>query len=217
MVSHRNSNNQPVKTTAKTKSSVISANLRAWRALATPEDINAGTVWYNEAHQVAQEISTIIGGTIWQGAAVISALSPMNTWEGNKHNAIELAKCWALGGSINDVSVSTFNANKRKAWEILNNNPKALTQESRKTWSFAKTIELKERAQCVVIDRWHLRACLTRSKTRRDNLGESVGIPQYDRIERLTMNEASKLGEAPCVYQAIIWCTIKRHWEGGSK
>ena len=166
-----------MKTTAKTKSSVIVGNLRAWRALATPEDINAGTVWYNEAHQVAQELSTIIGGTVWQGAAVISALSPMNTWEGTKHNAIELAK----------------------------------------TWSFAKTIERKDRAQCVVIDRWHLRACLTRSKTRRDQLGESVGIPQYERIERLTMNEASRLGEAPCVYQAIIWCTIKNNWEGGSK
>jgi hypothetical protein len=214
VVCHFNINYQSVmKTTAKTKSSVIVGNLRAWRALATPEDINAGNIWYNEAHQVAQEISTIIGGTVWQGAAVISALSPMNTWEGNKHNAIELAKCWALGGAISDVSVSTFNANKRKAWEILNNNTKALNQESRKTWSFAKTIELKERAQCVVIDRWHLRACLTRSKTRRDQLGESVGIPQYDRIERLTMAEASKLGEAPCVYQAIIWCTIKTNWE----
>jgi hypothetical protein len=42
---------------------------------------------------------------------------------------------------------------------------------------------------------------------------ENLTLPQYNRVERLTIEEAMKANEAPCVYQAIIWCTIKNNWE----
>jgi len=59
-----------------------------------------------------------------------------------------------------------------------------------------------------------MRACLTSSTKRKANV-EGLTKPQYNRVERLTISEADKLHEAPSVYQATLWVTIKRHWEGG--
>jgi len=45
-----------VKTFTKTKDQAIRANLRAWRDLASQEDVTAGISWYNEAHDIAATI-----------------------------------------------------------------------------------------------------------------------------------------------------------------
>ena len=203
-----------MKTFTKAKDKAIRANLRAWRDLAQPCDIASGIAWYDEAHDVASEIELETGVSVWTAAAVLAALSPSNKWERNILDAQNLCEAWSTGRAPSDVRCCTYNANKDKAWRILEGESSVL-DKSPKVWAFAETIKLRNAAACVVIDRWHARACLTRSK-RRKVVQESLTLPQYDRVERLTIEEAMKANEAPCVYQAIIWCTIKRNWEGGA-
>lgn len=204
-----------MKTFTKAKNKEIRANLRAWRSLASPQDVAAGSTWYNEAHDVAADIEHETGVSVWTAAAVLAALSPSNKWERNILDARNLCEAWSTGRSPASVRCCTYNANKEKAWRILEGDPGVL-DNSPKVWAFANTITLRNKAACVVIDRWHARACLTRSK-RRKIVQESLTSLQYDRVERLTIEEAMKANEAPCVYQAIIWCTIKRQWEGGTE
>ena len=194
--------------------SLIRKNLRTWRNRATAKDARSGGAWYDEANSHAQLIAQEVGCDVWTAAAVISALSPMNDWERNKLDAMSLAQTHHDGGKPSDVRVCTFNNNKAKAWDLLEGNSIALDDGSPKTWAFAKSIELTRLARCVVIDRWHMRACLT-SSVKRKAVIEGLSRPQYDRVERLTISEADKLHEAPSVYQATLWVTIKRHWEGG--
>ena len=194
--------------------SLIRKNLRTWRNRATTKDARSGGAWYDEANSHAQLIAQEVGCDVWTASAVISALSPMNDWERNKLDAMSLAQTHHDGGKPSDVRVCTFNTNKAKAWDLLEGNSIALDDGSPKTWAFAKSIELTRLARCVVIDRWHMRACLT-SSVKRKAVVEGLSRPQYDRVERLTISEADKLHEAPSVYQATLWVTIKRHWEGG--
>lgn len=198
----------------RTRDSAIRKNLQAWRNRATVKDARQGGAWYEEAHGHAERISQMVGCDVWTASAVISALSPMNDWERNKLDAMSLALVHHDGGKPSDVRVCTFNNNKSKAWDLLEGNSSALDDGSPKTWAFAKSIELTRLARCVVVDRWHMRACLT-SSVKRKAVVEGLSRPQYDRVERLTIIEADKLHEAPSVYQATLWVTIKRHWEGG--
>ena len=194
--------------------SAIRKNLRTWRDRATSKEARLGGEWYEDAHTHAQLIADKVGCDVWTAAAVISALSPMNDWKRNKLDALNVALVHHEGGKPSDVRVCTFHNNKHKAWELLEGNSKALDDGSPKTWAFAKSIELTRLARCIVVDRWHMRACLTSSKTRK-MIVEGLTVPQYNRVERLTISEADKLHEAPSVYQATLWLTIKRHWEGG--
>ena len=197
-------------TFTKCSDSSIRANLRAWRSRADSQDIKEGLSWYRDAHEFTKEVSEETGVDQLTAAGVLSALSPANKWERNKFDAMNLCKAWSLGKSPDSVRCCTYNANKRKAWAILEGDKEAF-ERSPKTWAFAHTIATRSE-NCVVIDRWHARACLSRSK-RRKEVQEALTAKQYDRIERLTIEEAGKQGEVPYVFQAIIWVTIKRSWE----
>lgn len=200
-----------MKTFTKTKDSEIRANLRTWRSLASPKEVSAGSTWYDEANSIASNIERNSGVSVFNAAAVLAALSPSNKWERNILDAQNLCEAWSTGRSADSVRCCTYNANKAKAWRILEGDQGVL-DKSPKVWAFANTITWRNKASCVVIDRWHARACLTRSK-RRKVVQENLTLPQYNRVERLTIEEAMKANEAPCVYQAIIWCTIKNNWE----
>ena len=191
--------------------SQIRKNLRKWLALATDSDLRDGLMWYNEAHTFCQQVSIETGVDAMTAAGVLSALSPNNKWERNKIDALALCRAWSTGGTAEGVRVCTYNANKAKAWRILEGDREAFTAGSPKTCAFAQTVgNLSE--DSVVIDRWHCRACLTSAKSRKTTQ-ESPTAAQYNRIEAITIQEAEKAGVVPYALQAIIWVTIKRIWE----
>lgn len=51
---------------------------------ATIAQRNEGMEWYNDAHNLALELSP---GDVWRGAGVIAAFSPLQQWELNVRNA----------------------------------------------------------------------------------------------------------------------------------
>jgi len=201
-----------MKTFPKSSDSSIRANLRAWFDMANSQDRAQGRAWYNEAHDFAHLIADQTGVEPLTAAGVISALSPSNKWERNKIDALHLCQAWSTGRDPESVRCCTYGANKAKAWRILGGEQDAFSG-SPKTFAFAQTVGNRA-DNCVVIDRWHARACLTRSK-RRKVVQESLTPAQYNRVEALTVDEARKVDVLPYVYQATVWVTIKRFWEGG--
>ena len=92
-------------------------NILAVYFQATPVDIQEGTVWYNNAHQICVglcqkynlPLSTVVG--------VVSALSPNNKWDRNIIDAEQLIKAYCL--EFDYPKVCTFTGNKDKAVTIL--------------------------------------------------------------------------------------------------
>lgn len=186
--------------------------LRKWRSLATGKQEKAGRTWYNEAREVAAQISVVTGIDTFTAAATIAALSPRNKWERNTQDAWNLCKAWARGEEQDSVTVCTFHTNRDKAWRILEGEKDVLAT-SPKVSAFADTIVNGILSQSVVVDVWHTRACIVKPNEGAIDCQASPTAAQYRRLEEITLEEALRLGESPCVYQATIWGVIRDKWE----
>ncbi len=185
--------------------------LRKWRSLATEEQEEAGRVWYDEAREVSESIAAVTGIDAFTAAAVIAALSPKNKWDRNVHDAWELCKAWARGGEQDTVSVCTFHSNRDKAWRILDGEKDVLAS-SPKVSAFADTIAYGILSKSIVVDVWHTRACLAKPSEGVVDCQSSPTNAQYRRLEEITLEEAGRIDEFPCEYQATIWSVIRDKW-----
>lgn len=82
-------------------------------------EIQHGSQWYKQAQTIAQTIANSYGLSLQTVAGVIAALSPSNRWERNVVDADLLCKLYTSGGDCETLKVSTYNANKTKALQIL--------------------------------------------------------------------------------------------------
>ena len=80
---------------------------------------NEGLVWYDDAQKAAYRIALKYDVPVYIVAAVIAALSPNNKWSRNVTNADALIGAFIRGDGLLSVKVSTYNAMKQKAWDIL--------------------------------------------------------------------------------------------------
>jgi hypothetical protein len=188
------------------------SNLRFWYQESTPEERAEGIVWYPLANDTCKTIS----GTFPRGrfptlitAGSMSALSPQNKWEQNIKDTYTLLRAVHEGKPMDSIKVCTYDANKHKSAEIARGNQQILTK-SPKTYAFAKNVgELDE--NYVTIDIWHLRACQTRSKKRKE-LRTTVTPLQYQIIQEETLKVAKEFGLKGYEFQAIVWVTIRNRW-----
>ena len=199
-----------MKTATNTTDRTITRHLSGWLRMATPDDIESGKVWYREAMDYARYLSVEFNVSRKVAAGVISALSPNNKWARNKIDAFTVLQAARDGLGPDDVKVCTYGANKQKAFSIARGDDSIL-QKSPKTYAFAMNVG-ENSADHVTIDKWHMRACLTSSRSR-IAVQESPTSMQYKRIERMTARMAKRKGLKGYELQAIIWVTIKRHWE----
>jgi len=184
--------------------------LHNWFADSTQQEREDGVLWYKEAQMFTNYVSDTYGIDRYKVAGVISALSPNNKWERNKYDAVTVIKAYLADLSPDDVKVCTYNANKKKAFDILRGSTE-ITAKSPKTHSFAMNVGLMS-PDHITIDKWHLRACVTFSKDGIVDCMESCTAVQYRRLEALTADVAHSLGYKGYELQAIIWLTIKRVW-----
>ena len=98
-------------------------NIIAIRRKAKPEDVAHGIAWYAEAYEECRIIADRFKLPIHIVVGVVAALSPNNRWELNIRNANDLICVFTTGGAMDDVSVCTYSAMKRKAWSILEQMP----------------------------------------------------------------------------------------------
>jgi len=87
--------------------------------LSTPAERRHGVTWYRVALTECERLAVQFDLPVNIVAGVVSALSPNNKWERNIENAHVLIDAYLDGEDINSVKVSTYNAMKNKAWQIL--------------------------------------------------------------------------------------------------
>ena len=81
-----------------------------------------GKNWYSNAYDITVTIGRKYEVNERTVAGVISALSPTNKWTRNIEDAKNMFRHHSYGFSFNDCKVSTFNTQKNKAIEIIENN-----------------------------------------------------------------------------------------------
>ena len=208
----------------------IADNLKAWCKHADDDMIKQGKEWYKDAQTFTKEMATKYKIDAYRVAGVVAALSPNNRWERNKIDAEAVISAWAKGYSYDCVKVCTYGANKRKAFGILEGRTE-ITAKSPKTHAFAMNVGLNS-PDHITIDKWHLRACVTRPGDGVTDCVESCTAIQYRRLEAITAKVASDVNFYPMYYhviagltecpsgrlkgyqlQAIIWVTIKKEWK----
>ena len=86
---------------------------------APPETKAFGRIWYNLAYKTMLNISHAKDIPVSAVIAAASALSPNNNWNKNVTDVAVLSQAFRSGAQIEDVKVSTYNNNKKKAWTIL--------------------------------------------------------------------------------------------------
>ena len=88
--------------------------------LSTPAERRYGVTWYANAYSDCERIANLFGLPVNVVVGVVSALSPNNKWERNIENAHVMCEAFIDGDEITSFPVSTYNAMKEKAWQILN-------------------------------------------------------------------------------------------------
>ena len=211
----KNSNTTKKKLSAVSNRS-IKLNLMKWIESATDEQVKEGKNWYNDAKEFCESIAKKYKVEPYTVATVISCLSPNNKWERNKIDAESTIGAFTSGKFskaefMELVKVCTYNANKLKAWEALEQGLE-IQKTSPKTHSFAMNIALNS-SEHITIDKWHLRACQVSPISKKRNLQESCTALQYRNIERITSEVAKLYSLKGYEFQAIVWLTIKAKWE----
>lgn len=198
------------RTVTKTTDRVIYNNLKTYLEEATSQEWADGKEWYKEAQIFCKMSALWYGVDAYKVAAVVSALSPNNKWERNKTDAQAVIIAHQNGLNEDSVKVCTYNANKRRAFEILRGNTE-ITSKSPKTHAFAMNVGLNS-PDHITVDKWHLRACVTKSREGVVECAETCTAAQYRRVEAITAQLAHDYGLKGYEAQAIIWVTIKRIW-----
>jgi hypothetical protein len=197
-------------TITKTSAQQIRANLNAWFANASPQNIKDGKAWYVDAQKFCHELATEFDVNPYICASVVSCLSPNNKWQRNKLDARAVLVAWKNGLNADSVKVCTYNANKAKAFRVLNEG-EAIAASAPKTHAFAMNVGLLS-PDHITIDKWHVRACLTKPRDGVTATVETVTDKQYRRIEAITAQIAKLNGLKGYELQAIIWIAIKENW-----
>ena len=155
---------------------------------ATPSQIEAASVWYFEAQEVAEDVAELLGKSLEIGASVVSAFSPRERWASNVAKAYAFANGKPVKGLSNNLNMA--NASLELGFNAL---------KGLKTNAFARAIAGDSNA--VVIDVWMCKAA---------NVSfDSPNKTQYREMSEAVCNVAKEFGLTPRTTQALIWI-VKR-------
>jgi len=176
---------------------------------ATADEVKHGMKWYAIAKRDATKIAKEFGVSVNTTVGVIAALSPNLGWNLNVKAARDLIEAFTNGCSIDDVTVSSYPANKRKAWDMLEQkmvSKKALMIKlnGRKTTAFFANIVGLD---VVTVDG---HAKNIHDGLRRVLKNSNVGVKEYRTISEAYYKAADKVGIKGYQMQAITWVAWRR-------
>ena len=166
---------------------------------------NEGLVWYDDAQKAAYLIALKYDVPVYIVAAVIAALSPNNKWSRNVVNADALIGAFIRGDGLLSVKVSTYNAMKQKAWDILAARPDydgaKRMLKGQKITSFFMDIMGEFN---VTID-GHARNIAYGERVGLTDDRTNIGKKEYRALQAAYEAAAERLGLMPYQLQAITW------------
>jgi hypothetical protein len=160
---------------------------------ATPDQLARGLDWYQEAHSLALALSP---NDVLKAAGVISALSPLKTWDINQKLAI---RAFADGTATGHMPHNNDLANRILAGE---NTIDVLKGD--KTRNFAQVIANPTDQCAVVVDRHAFDVAInevTNDKIR----GQLKNKGEYDKFANAYREAARIVGASPSQVQAVTW------------
>ena len=172
-----------------------------------------GAKWYPQAFE---SISAIAGAYYMSArtvAGVVAALSPRNKWERNLIDAEQLIRIYKAAGreDASDYKVCTFNSNKAKALQILDQDPTD-PQRIRDILSGPKLVEffncITGDVDEVCID-GHAYSIWAGDRITLDKI-PSIGVKLRAKIKADYREAARIVKVCPSQMQATTWLTWRR-------
>lgn len=162
--------------------------MRVYVDRATLSDVEAATVWYDDATAIADDIARRMDIPREHGAAIISAFSPRMPWARN----VALALAFADG-----EEVRAMGSHIRAAQACAVDGIDAL--RGPKTNAFARAIAGDPDA--IVVDVWMMRAAGMTT--------DAPTVVQYREISAAVDALAREYGMTPRVMQALVWIVVR--------
>ena len=152
---------------------------------ATPAQIEAASVWYFEAQEVAEDVAELLSTSLEVGASIVASFSPRERWSSN------VAKSYAFA---NGKPVTGLSNNLAMAMSSVTLGFNAL--KGLKTNAFARAIAGDKDA--VVIDTWMIKAAGMESS-------KGVSKKEYKELSLAVTEVATTIKLTPRTTQALIW------------
>lgn len=192
--------------------SALARNIIAVFRQATDAEIIDGIAWYACARGFAYSLAKQFNLSLPTVSAVIAALSPNCGWARNKLDALTVLLAHSTGKRAADIKVSTYNANKAKAFAILDDSRESSFDAfsllgGLKTRAFADNIARAESAH-VTID-FHA-ASIARGVRLTTKTATGLSAKQYAVLECAYLHAANSLNLKPYELQAIVWLVWRR-------
>ena len=155
---------------------------------ATMSQVEAASIWYHEAQEVAEDVAEILGVDLERGASIVSAFSPRERWATNVAKAYAFANGKPITGLQNNLRMAE--AAKDLGFDAL---------KGLKTNAFARAIAGDTDA--VVIDVWMMRAAGMDT--------DSPNKSQYLALSQAIVKVANDHNITPRTAQALIWIIVR--------
>lgn len=164
---------------------------------ATEDEHAQGMAWYDEAHNIAAELSP---GDVWRGAGVIAAYSPLTPWWRNLELAIDslnsgIANPKSLGNSV------------KAAQRILDGEPVLDVLKGDKTRAFAAAIADPVNSTIATIDRHAFDIAHNRIHVDSER---RIGKRVFRAMSDAYVETAELAGISVAQIQAITWVAWRR-------
>lgn len=177
--------------------------LAIWSLLSDTERRNA-RLWYLQAHEDACTLAHTYDLSVDTASQVISAISPMRTWENNIAHAEELIRTWLehpYQPKRTRIPLPTGWRNVCKAFAILNGETEIKQRGAPKTFNFWHNLADPYNPDYVTIDSHAIKVWLG------DPTPGTVKITakQYRLAKAAYIQAAELLGERPNAVQAGTW------------
>ena len=171
-----------------TESPVISSTyadeFRSLIMQATLGQVEAASVWYLEAQEVAEDVAELLSTSLEVGASIGASFSPRERWSSNVAKSYAFANGKPVSGLSNNLAMATSSITL--GFDAL---------KGLKTNAFARAIAGD--VDAVVIDVWMMRAANMQS--------DSPNKTQYKELSQAVCDVANEFGITPRTAQALIW------------
>jgi hypothetical protein len=197
---------ETVKLTRLTSRRITNNLTRVWDQ-STPAERSAGLHAYPDYHRVMAEIAERYNVPHHLVCGVFCALSPNADWLSNLRSAITLVHGWVNDWPESGVTVTTYNANRARAWRIINGEPFTSVFSGLKVNDFYTSICDPTDPRAATID-----AHLSNAARGQQNgvWYSGVSKTEYRKVRAAVQRLAKRNGRLPMQMQATIWFTWKR-------
>ena len=179
-----------------------------WYSLADDETIQAGKVWYSNAHNWAEDVAASFTGgeceatiSVYKVATITAILSAQCDWDTNKANVIKFIANPRdpQGMFATQKQLDECRAVISEGWTI--------PEHRRKTYTFATTIANPDIDHCAVIDRHAIKVAFDQTSS----APICITDKRYSDAEKAFIVAADRHNLLASQVQAITWCAYKQH------